>query len=86
MVLPADQIWMPEIAMMNSMDQGYDLTLDTHFRYVHFVQFEVPLYFKSLCPSMLVSQALTSVLFFQSKDTPPRPSDLGTYLQVGNIL
>ena len=33
LVVPGDQIWKPEIAMLNSVDEGNDLTLNTNFRY-----------------------------------------------------
>ena len=32
LVVPGDQIWMPEIAMLNSVNQGNDLALSTDYR------------------------------------------------------
>ena len=34
LTLAGSQVWIPEIAMINSVDEGSDLTLDTHFRCV----------------------------------------------------
>ena len=33
MILPGYEIWLPEIALLNSVDEGNDLTLSTEFRY-----------------------------------------------------